>query len=299
MMLAKNKEVKTIGIVAPSFFIEKNDKFAAGVNYLRNKGVDLKFGKTVFRRINNTTGTAIERANDINDMFADSEVDMIVASDGGCRAVEVLEYLDYDMIKKNPKPLCGFSDITHLLLAIYTKTDNPCIHGIDVINGFGQSDSPIKDVNMHLFWGNIANSSVSMNLNNALALKSGKGEGIIVGGWLNAIHNMVGTEYFPQKKNMILFWEAIEEEPNKINMMLQSLRLSGVFEHLSGMIVGKLEACVEKEYYDCIPDISEIILDACKGYNFPILINAPFGHGDEKSSFMLGRNIKISTEDII
>ena len=297
MML--DKEIKTIGIVAPSFFIERKDNFAAGVNYLRNRGFNLKFGKTVFNKVNNTTGTAIERANDINEMFIDSDVDIIVASDGGCRAVEVLEHLDYDMIKENKKPLCGFSDITHLLLAIYTKTGSPCIHGIDVINGFGQCESTIKDVNMHLFWKHIENNSVPMDLGKAHILKSGKSEGVVVGGWLNAIQHLAGTEYFPKTEKMVLFWETVEEEPNRINMMLNSLRLSGMFDHLSGMIVGKLESCVEKEYYDCIPDINDIILDACRGYDFPILTNAPFGHGKEKSSFMLGENITINTEDII
>lgn len=298
-MLANNKNIKTIGIVAPSFFIEKEKEFANGIYYLHNQGFKIKYGKTVFNRLNNTTGSAIARANDINEMFADSNIDIIIASDGGSRAIEVLEYLDYDLIKKNPKPLCGFSDITHLLLAVYAKTGNKCIHGIDVINGFGQSESQIKDVNIDLFWKNIENDNVFMDLSRACILKCGKGEGAIIGGWLNAIHNTIETEYFPQNKNMILFWEAIEEEPNRINMMLQSLRLSGMFNHLSGMIVGKLESCEENEYYDCIPNMSDIILDACKGYDFPVIIEAPFGHGEEKSSFVLGGNITINTEDII
>ena len=299
MMLIDVGKFKKVGIIAPSFFIEKEEEFARGIDYISQLGLGIKYGKTVFKKLSNTTGTALDRAKDINTMFADSDVDIIVASDGGCRAIEVLNYLDYDLIKKNPKPLCGFSDITHLLLAVYAKTGNQCIHGIDVINGFGQTESILKNNNMHLFWKNVNNNDAFMDLSNARVLKSGNGAGVIIGGWLNAIHNIIGTEYFPRINNMMLFWEAIEEEPNKINMILQSMRLAGIFDYLSGMIVGKLVSCEEKEYFDCIPDISEIILDACKGYDFPVVIEAPFGHGEEKSSFTMGKKITISAEGII
>ena len=107
--------IETIGIVSPSFFIEKQEKFETGIKYLQEQGYKLRFGSTVFNREYNTTGTAMERAEDVNRMFMDSDIDLIMATDGGCRAIELLEYLDYDAIKNNPKPICGLSDITHIL----------------------------------------------------------------------------------------------------------------------------------------------------------------------------------------
>ena len=291
-------EPKTIGLVAPSFFIEKKKSFVEGLKYLKDCGFRVKFGDTIYKKVFNTTGTAFERAMDINRMFADSCVDFIITTDGGSRAIEVLEYLDYDLIKNNPKPICGFSDITHILLAVYSQTGNPSIHGIDLINGMGQKKSIIKDQNLKLFWNLIENKLTQMSYAQARILKKGVGTGIAIGGWLNAIHHLVGTAYFPKDRKIILFWEAVDEEPNRINMMLQSLRLCGLFERLAGMVVGKLTNCIEKEYFDCIPNIDDIVLDVCRGYNFPVIIDAPFGHGDEKSSFRLGTTVSINTEDM-
>lgn len=290
--------VKTVGVVAPSFYVEKEDYFSVGLDYLQKRGLIVKLGDTIGKKMFNTTGTSLERAMDINKMFLDSSIDVIIATDGGCRAIEVLQYLDYDMIKKNQKPFCGFSDITHILLAIYAKTGNQVIHGIDVINGFGQEESHKKNMNMEWFWKVVEGSTRTMNFSETRVLKSGCGSGEVIGGWLNAIHHLVGTEYFPKNKNIILFWEAVDEEPNKINMMLYSLRLAGLFERISGMVIGKLSNCNEKEYFDCISSVEEIILDVCEGYDFPILINAPFGHGEDKITFRFGTKININTEDI-
>lgn len=291
--------IETIGIVSPSFFIEKQEKFETGIKYLQEQGYKLRFGSTVFNREYNTTGTAMERAEDVNRMFMDSDIDLIMATDGGCRAIELLEYLDYDAIKNNPKPICGFSDITHILLAIYSKTQNPCIHGMDLMNGFGQPDSCMKEKNVFNFFQTLTKNRVEMNFEKTRVLKRGSGSGVAIGGWLNAIHNLVGTKFFPQNEKMVLFWEAIDEEPNRINMMLWSLRLSGLYERLNAMVIGRLTNCVEKEYFDCIPSIEDMILEACKGYNFPIIIGAPFGHGCEMSAFKQGDIININTEEFV
>ena len=136
-----------------------------------------------------------------------------------------------------------------------------------------------------------------MDISKCKVLKEGYGQGVAIGGWINAISNLVNTDYFPKDKKIVLLWEAVDEEPNRINMMLQSLRLSGLFSRVSGMIVGKLTNCIEKEYYDCVQDIKEMILSVCEGYDFPILIDAPFGHSEEKITFTYGNDVTINTEE--
>ena len=290
------RTISKIGIVAPSFFVEKHNNFINGIKELKSYCDAIVYGKTVNNRVYNTTGTAKERAEDINSMFSDPDIDMIIASDGGCRAIEVLEYLDYEMIEKNSKIICGFSDITHILLAIYAKTSNRVIHGMDVINGFGEG-LYIKQ-NIDLFWKNVETDQWNMGLSKAKILKEGSGCGVTIGGWLNAIVNLSGTEYFPKDNKIILFWETIDEEPNRINMMLQALRLSNLLNRVEGMIIGELTNCVEKEYYDCIPTIEDIILKACDGYDFPIIMNAPFGHKEHKGTIPYGLKVIINTKRI-
>lgn len=291
------KKIQTIGVVAPSFFVEKYDAYKRGIKTLQDGGYHIIYGNTVNKRYYNTTGTAINRARDINGMFADSRVDMIIATDGGCRAEELVELLDYDLIKKNPKPICGFSDITHLLLAIYTKTNIPVIHGMDIINGFGEMDSEIKRKNISHFWNVVYDDVVNFDFSNSIVLKAGKGKGVMIGGWLNAIEHLAGSEFFPSDKNLVLLWEAIDEEPNRINMMLQSLKLKNILARTSAMVIGELSNCQEKEYFDCIPDFDEMILEVCSSYNFPIIKNASFGHKENKQSFRFGKVININTEE--
>ena len=292
------REIQTIGIVAPSFFIEKYKEYECGIQYLLDNKYTIKYGKTVGKRYYNTTAIAKERADDINSMFADSTIDIIIATDGGCRAEELVDFLDYDLIKSNPKPFCGFSDITHLLLALYAKTKIQVVHGMDIINGFGESDLDVRDKNISCFWNVVTHDISFLSLNNSIVLKSGKGTGIMVGGWLNAIEHLAGSEFFPKDDNIVLLWEAIDEEPNRINMLLHSLRLSGVFKRTVAMIIGELSNCVEKEYYDCIPDLDEMILEACRGYDFPIIKNAPFGHKKNKQAFQYGTVITVNTEEL-
>lgn len=293
----KNK-VQTIGIVAPSFFIEKYEEYERGIQYLLQNKYIIKYGKTVNKRYYNTTATAKERADDINEMFADSTVDIIITTDGGCRAEELVDYLDFDLIKTNPKPFCGFSDITHLLLALYTKTKIRAIHGMDIINGFGESDLDVKKKNISCFWSVVDYETSCLNLENSIVLRPGNGTGIMIGGWLNAIEHLAGSEFFPKDNNIVLLWEAIDEEPNKINMLLHSLRLRGIFKQTVAMIIGELSNCVEKEYYDCIPNLDEMILEACREYDFPIIKNAPFGHKKNKQSFQYGTIITVNTEEL-
>ncbi len=289
---------KHIGIVAPSFFIEKKTEFKEGIKYLESLGATITYARNVFSRYFNTTAIAAERANDINNMFADKSIELIIAADGGCRAIEVLELLDYKLIKKNPKPICGFSDITHILLAINAKSNLQTIHGVDIINCFGAIDSEQKRVNIEHFCNIINNfrKCVLPQRSKIEVLRPGKATGVAVGGWLEAIHNTYQSNYFPKHDGIILFIEAIDTELNKINMMLQSMRISGLFNTVRGLVIGKLTNCEEKEYFDCSPTFDDIIMDACNGYSFPIIKNVDFGHGAEHLTIPIGATIEINTD---
>ena len=286
-----------IGVVAPSFFIEKTDNFNLGIEFLRQHGAHIIFGNHVFSKYFNTTAYAQQRADDINRMYANDDIDIIVATDGGCRAIETLPFLDYELIKKHPKPICGFSDITHILLAINARTGQTTFHGMDIINGFGVPKNPYKQLNID--WLNkILCERCDITLpqqSEPYVIKQGIGTGSAVGGWLQVLQNLYGTNLYPQHKDIILFFEAIDTELNAINLMLQSLRLKGMFENVRGMIIGKLTNCDEKEYFDCSPDFDSIILDATQDYSFPIMKNIDFGHGIEHLTLPIGRTIYMDT----
>lgn len=290
----------TIGIVSPSFFIEKEENAKRAFNWIGNEGYQIKYGQNVFKRYQNTTASAIERANEINSMFANPEIKAIICSDGGSRAIEILEFLDYDLIASNPKIFSGFSDITHISLALLAKSGLTTIHGLDIINGFGAAqDNHLKNKNIDFFLQLCSKSSQDIDvpeITNREVWKDGRCEGTLIGGWLEAIANLSNTPYFPYPEDVILFWEAISLERNKIMMLLNALKLAPWFKNIRGIIIGKLNDCDEKEYWDCIPELRNAIEGMMSTLNIPVVANFDFGHGSENISMPIGVRMKIDTK---
>ncbi|KKQ49165.1 MAG: Peptidase U61, LD-carboxypeptidase A [Candidatus Shapirobacteria bacterium GW2011_GWE1_38_10] len=282
----------TIGIVAPSFFIEKEANFKRGVKHIEDLGYKIKYGKHVFSRYRNTTATANERVEDIMSMFSDKDVKAVIASDGGCTTIEVLDKLDYDIISNNPKIFSGFSDIGHLDLALLAKSNLTTLYGLDVVNGFGEKTKDnISDYNIQ-FFKKLTTSTESVGLLPKLkrweSWRDGMAEGYLVGGWIDSISSLANTPYFPYFNDIILFWEAIDLQPHNLNILLNSLKISDLFKNIRGMIVGNFVNCEEKEYWDCTPTIKQIVLEATESTKIPILANVDFGHSDQHLSIPEG-----------
>jgi len=282
----------TIGIIAPSFFIEKETEFKHGIKYLEEMGYKIKYGKHVFSKYRNTTAPAEERAEDIMSMFIDNEIKGIIASDGGCTAIELLDKLDYNIISDNPKVFSGFSDIGHLNLALLAKSNLLTLYGLDVVNGFStKTKKDIFNYNIQ-FFKRISSERKSVGLlpklNTWENWRSGKAKGYLVGGWIDSIASLANTTFFPNFDNTILFWESIDLQPHNLNIVLNSLKISGFFEKIRGMIIGNFVNCEEKEYWDCTPTIKEIVLEATKSTGMSIIANVDFGHSYQHLSIPEG-----------
>ncbi|MBI3290150.1 LD-carboxypeptidase [Candidatus Microgenomates bacterium] len=282
----------TIGIIAPSFFIEKEMEFKRGIKHLEEMGYKIKYGERVFSKYRNTTATAEERAKDIMSMFVDNEIKGIIASDGGCTAIELLDKLDYNIISDNPKVFSGFSDIGHLNIALLAKSNLLTLYGLDVVNGFGTKiQKDIFNYNIQ-FFKKISSERESVGilpkLNAWENWRSGKAEGCLVGGWIDSIANLANTTFFPDYDNTILFWESIDLQPHNLNILLNSLKISGFFKKIRGMIIGNFVNCKEKEYWDCTPTIKEIVLEATESTEMPIIANVDFGHSNQHLSIPEG-----------
>lgn len=266
----------TIGIVASSLPVLPSFK----ENYERGKGViqDLGFkiyeGKTIGKTKWWMAGTPKEVAEDINSMFADKNVKAIMAQTGGYSASSVLEYLDYKLIAKNPKPYIGMSDVTNFHLAMLTKCQLVGFHMDDVLH-----------INQHFFKTFLMMdkpAGIIEPLTQWEQWKKGQAEGCLIGGNLHLLTNLIGTPYFPPKEffdGAILFWEEVGEPLHNIARYLTHLKYAGVLDKISGMLIGKITYIKPPREKEVIaPDIKELVLDVLKGYKFPILANLDFGH---------------------
>ena len=267
----------TIGIVSPSSWLNEPDLKTA-VSVFENKGYKLVLGESVFLKEFTFAGTPQERANDINNMFANPDIDAIICARGGYGANRVLPLLDYDIIQENPKIFMGYSDITAFLISITQKTGLITFHG-PMLTSFKKG---MVNYNFDLM-KNILVGSESVTIHSpselpACILKSGKAKGTLWGGNMCLLINRLGTPDQLNTDGAILFIEDIDEYLYAFDRMLLHMKNAGIFENIKGLIIGELVDM--KDYDDPFgKSTNEIVMDVCGDLDIPIISNFPCGHG--------------------
>ena len=281
------KSGDTISIVAPSGVLNNFDKkITKAINIFKSWGLNVVIGNHIFDKNGHFAGTDKNREKDFQKALDNKNIKAIWCARGGYGAVRIIDNLNFDSYLKNPKWIIGFSDIT----VIHNKLNllnSESIHammitGFDDIDQNNDSLSKLKNV---LFGDNLS-YSVNSNKNN----KTGKSEGILVGGNLTLIQSTIGSKTELKMKDKILFIEEIGEYAYHIDRMLHSLKRAGYFENCKGLIVGQISD-VKKNTTDFGRSINEIILDVLDEYNFPILFDFPAGHEKTNFPIILGRKV--------
>jgi len=286
----------TIGVIAPSRPIYPyQEEIYQGIENLRGLGFKIKIGKNLEQKLYYSAGTPEQKANDINKMFSDKEVKAIICATGGSSSNQTLNLINFNLIKKNPKIFIGYSDITTLLLSIYKKTGLITFHGPDAYEFFHISQKA-QDSFLNLMVGGTNNYVYPKGMR---VIKPGKAEGNLLGGNILVMNALIGSEYFPDFDNAILFWEAVNLSPAMIDFRLNELRIAGIMDKISGMVIGYLSECTDKKYLKDNRSIDEIILEITKRYNFPIIQVDYFGHDITNFyTFPIGVNSKIDTKNL-
>jgi len=292
------KQGDTIAITAPSFFVEKNAEFRAGVQRIVERGYNVFEAPSTQSRFENTTQPAPDRACELVSLFRRQDIQAIICSDGGSSAIELIELIDYNVIEKNPKIFSGFSDISHLQISFLTKAKIPSIYGFDIINGLGSSKK--CSLEEKLFW-NIAEGHIpKYNLpSKSIVIGEGSVTGTLVGGWLDSIINLSGSPYldFDDHGSLILFFETLDLQPSRLQFMLNALRLSNWFSNVTAILIGSFVNCFETEYQDCLPSLEIILHRFAAATGKPVVLNMPFGHGDELQSLPFGIQAKLDIQN--
>lgn len=297
----------TIGIVASSLPVLPSFKenYEKGKKAISDLGFKIKEGKTIDKVKWWMAATPKEVAADINHMFADKNIKAVMAQTGGYSAITTLEYLDYKLIAKNPKPFIGMSDVTNFHLAFFTKVGLIGFHMDDVTFGFGARESEegsLLEVDKQFFLDFLTKAEAPGKISPLTdweQWKKGKAQGILIGGNLHLICQMVGTEYFPPKisfEGAILYLEEVGESLYNIARFLTQLKYLGVFDRISGLLIGKItyiKPAREKEIIE--PTLKELVLDILKGYKFPIMANLDFGHFTVNIPMPVGIKVSFDT----
>jgi len=284
-----------VGLVSTSSPVSK-ETVTKAKEYLMRLGLEVELGEHIFDSQNYVAGSPKNRANDINHMYFSSDIKAVFCAYGGTGANQVLPFLDYDLIKSNPKIFMGLSDPCVIALAIHTLTNQITFHGPTGYN-FGEAGvTPFTEKFLIKALMNPDPVGLVEPTSDWIALKNGHAKGSLLGGNLTLLQTLVGTRYEPHWDNKILFWEDLFVQHHVIEMILTHFEQAGIFKKISGLIIGKLVGCEETEYQS-EETFEKMIRRIFDGYKFPILYNVDLGHTDDKITIPIGAEADIRLND--
>jgi len=291
----------TVGLVAPATAVFQDVEQDIARESLEALGLKVKLGPHMRDRHGYLGGEDKARADDINHFFGDSSISAVLPIRGGWGCARLLPYLDFDLIKKNPKVLMGYSDITALHNSIQAKTGLITFHGP---LGGGRWDAWSVDYMKRVVFGGEAvtmSNPKSMNDRNSLTqidnrtrtITPGKARGRIMGGNLTVLTAILGSPYVPDYSNAILFLEDVQENLYRIDRMLTSLKLAGILSKAKGVIFGTCSECGPGNDNYAALTMEEILADHVKSLGVPAWQGAMIGHNTPQWTIPFGLEVEI------
>lgn len=300
MPLLRPKALKpgdAIALITPSTFVTDPDLLEKVVRTIRYFELVPKMGKNVRKKWGYAGGTVAERIEDLHWAFRDPEIKGVFCIRGGYAAGHLLPHIDYDLIRRNPKVLIGYSDITALHLAIHKRTGLVTFHGPVTTSAFTPYTQ--ECYKRALFepkpLGPLTNPKETNTLRPSHTLRTvrgGKASGPLVGGNLSLIAATMGTPYEIDTRGRILFLEDIEEQPYQIDRMLTNLRLAGKLQAAAGIVWGECDGCRPREFRPSFPDgnftLGEVVDQLFGDLKVPVLSGLTIGHTNDQLTLPYG-----------
>jgi muramoyltetrapeptide carboxypeptidase len=291
----------TVALVSPASATFNSVDLQIAKESLEALGFKVKPGAHMLERHGNLAGDDKARAQDLNTAFADTSVAGIHAIRGGWGSARVLPYLDYDIIKRNPKVLIGYSDITALHMALNGKTGLTTFHGPI---GLGRWDAWSVDYYKRVLMnGEAVTFSPKQGLSdrNSLVqtefrvqtLTPGKARGRLLGGNLTVLTAILGSPYLPDWENAILFCEDVGEDYYRIDRMMTQLKLAGVLARIKGFVFGGCSECGPGDGNFGALTLEEIFIDHIKPLAVPAWQGAMIGHAQPQWTLPVGAEVEI------
>lgn len=249
---------------------------------LKSLYIDMVEGDTLYaKEYNLFSGTGEEKARALEKLFLDKDIKMIFDISGGDLANEVLDFLDFNLIKENPKPFFGYSDLTVLLNAIYSQC-HITTYNYQLRNLIGR----FKEEQMQNFKASFIEGKEDIFNLDYKWINGSHLEGIVVGGNIRCLLKLAGAKYMPNFKDKILFLESFSGNSAKMVTYITQYKNLGVFNEVKGIILGEF---TEMEREDLKPDIVEILKRVIGEINIPILKTSDLGHGADAKCIPIGK----------
>lgn len=299
----KPKRIKkgdTIGLIAPGYAVS-SESLEKGKNALEDMGLIPYHTDRVIGNYGYFSNTDKERIADIHEMFSNPKIDGILCARGGYGCTRIISKLDYGLIKRNPKALIGFSDITALNQAIYKETGLITFHGPvgSTLEG-DYSVSQLEQVVMHpknklkIRNAAITDEQKENPVYDQYIITDGIAQGKLVGGNLSLIVALTGTPHEIDFTDKIVCIEDIEEAPYRIDRMLTQLIEGKTFSKAAGILFGVSKGCNSSSNPKSF-SLKEVLIDRLKPLNIPSVYGMSMGHVPDNFTFPIGIEAKLNT----
>lgn len=314
MFFDRLTEGSKIGIFSSSFpgSYDYSARYLRGKEFLRKKGFEMIEGNLIGKKISYLSGLASERGKEINSLV--KKCDCLISTIGGYNSNSVLQYIDYALVKNKKPIIIGFSDTTIISLAIYSKTNIPTFMSQALIPSYGEFE-PFNEINYNYFkkllveqfdeyiipmnenwteewinWEKYERPKKTKS-NNWKILKKGYCRGILIGGNLDSIISIIGTEYMPQiTENTVLLIEETSIGLDHFERNLTTLALHGYLKKIKGLIVSKFE---KMEGITEFRTVEDIIKEYLSDREIPILMDFDCGHTHPSALIPIGGEVEM------
>jgi muramoyltetrapeptide carboxypeptidase len=274
----------TIGVMATSCWLEEADLLAAK-SFFEEMGYNVFLHPQATARLNQSAGSAQEKVDAFHELFSNQDIKAIFGARGGNRAITMMDKIDWDIVKSNPKIFMGYSDLTQILHGIYKHTGMVTYHG----PLFRELPNRKEFVQVMALLGG---DKMTIPLPDSKVLQAGTAEGKLFGGNLSVFQTLVGTENMPDLSGGILILEDIGDHLSRYDRMLAHLRTSGILGQLSALIIGEFVGTQDDEDRPFGFTFADVIRQHTNGLDIPVIMDAPFGHGDNLPAFPIGAPVK-------
>lgn len=291
----------TVGLFNPSGAIYERQPYAITIETLQALGLQVREAPHLRARYGHMAGTPRQRADDLNALFADPGVQAVLAVTGGSGANRTLPLLDYAAMRRSPKIVAGFSDVTALINAVHARAGLVTFHspvGVSEWNAF-----TVRHFRRVLFEAEAATLRNEVDAGDNLVprehrittIRGGRAQGPLVGGNLAVLSSLAGSPYLPSFDGAILVLEEVNEYIYRVDRMLSTLMLSGALARVAGVVLGAFTNCTPGEGFGTLT-LDEVFDDYFLGLGVPVYRGAMFGHVRRKFTLPVGLPVEIDAD---
>ncbi len=291
----------TIALVTPGSYITEAEK-QESVNNLRNLGFNVTYSDKLMQKNGYFSAQDEDRAADLNEMFERNDVHGIICARGGYGCARILPYLDYKLIRENPKPFIGFSDVTALHYSLFKNSSLITFHGPIAISTFSRfSTACFNKVLLEPVSGFELVNSVSSNNYNPYGIATitdGIAKGELIGGNLTLAVSLIGTDYDIDYSGKIIYLEEFLEEPYRVDRMLTQLLQAGKFKNAAGIALGVFKLCEPNKSNPAFIksfSLMEVLKERLGNLGIPVVYGLSFGHVVDKFTLPFGIKAELNT----